>query len=146
MARNIVRITIHRRPHVVFPWLIVPDYQKQWVDGLVSSVPLTGGELRVGARARDVLMLGGHRYELETEILELDANRGVVLAVTLPGGYETTASYRLEPHFHRTRLTAEHVIECKRVMARLKSPFVVRRAGRKLREDLVRLRSLVEAS
>jgi uncharacterized protein YndB with AHSA1/START domain len=146
MARNFVRITIHRRPHEVFPWLVVPDLQKRWIDGLVSSVPLTNGTLRVGARARDVLMLGSRRYELETEILELEPNRVLVLAVSLPGGYESTASYRLEPHFHRTRLAAEHIIECKHLLARIKAPFVVRRAGEKMRDDQVRLRRLVESS
>ena len=144
MHRNEHTIEIARPPAAVFPYLTEPELLKQWVGGLTTFDAVDGENAHIGARSRQVMVIGGRKWELDGELTALEPDR-LVQARMEGKGVTATTSYALEPVENGTRLTATVESEFSLLVARLFGGLVSREAQRKLRADLARLEALVES-
>lgn len=144
-GRNTAAIQIDRPPAQVFPWIAEPDRLTQWIGGLVESTPLTDEGLKVGARSREVVVVGKGRYEMETTVTDLEAPSRLVVAITSEG-FKVDARYDLVESGSGTFLSYASISRYEHPLARLMEPVVTREAQKKIEGDLARLKSLVEAA
>jgi uncharacterized protein YndB with AHSA1/START domain len=143
MSVTTTTIDIAASPSEVFPWLIEPALLARWIGGFAGSEALTDGPTRVGSRSRDALEENGRRFEIETEITELIADRRLSVHIR-SDGHESDDRYDLEPVGSGTRLTYVSDMRLKgpmRLLSRVISPQLRARAER----DMASLRDLVEA-
>jgi uncharacterized protein YndB with AHSA1/START domain len=144
VVTNVHAVEVGRPPAAVFPYLTDPDCLVLWVGGLREFEPLDAEEARPGARSRQLLRLGGRDWRFEGEVLELEPDRRMVVAIR-GRGLRMTSTYALDPIEAGTRLTVEVTSEFTLVFARLLGGIVEREGQRKLEADLARLAELVEA-
>jgi uncharacterized protein YndB with AHSA1/START domain len=136
-------ILVAAAPEQVFFHLTDPALLKQWIGGLVESAPMGDSTLRVGAKSREIIEVNGRRFEMQSEVLQLEANR--LLEVSLQNDFGHTISrYQLEPDNGRTRLTHMMQTNYKGLFARLMAPFIGRAVQTKLDGDFNQLKQLVE--
>lgn len=134
---------IARPAAAIFPLLTEPEGLKQWIGGLESSVPLTEGGLRLGARSRETLLEHGRRIAMDSEVVELDPPR--LIAVTLDGaGAQGLVRYTLNETPGGTTLRYECELRFRGLMA-LFAPFAQGPAQAKVESDLARLKALAES-
>jgi carbon monoxide dehydrogenase subunit G len=142
---NEAEVEIARPVSQVFPWLIEPEKLTQWIEGLVESTPLTADGVRIGARSREVIMEGGQRYEMESEITGFEPNRHLRVKVTSTG-FDVDGRYDLLEQNGNTRLNYVGVAYYKMWFARLMEPVVTPAAQKHLEKNLAKLKRLVEAT
>ncbi|MBD0317096.1 MAG: SRPBCC family protein [Thermoleophilia bacterium] len=143
MHRNEHTVEIDRPPADVFPHLIASEQRLAWMGALTESAQVTEGEPQLGTRFRDVFEDHGQRIEIDAEVVEWKPNER--LATRLRGSaFEATARQNLEEIDGRTRLVTTIDTEYKSRIARLMAGVVTRHAQRRLEEDLVRLKQIVE--
>ncbi|MDQ3857005.1 MAG: SRPBCC family protein [Actinomycetota bacterium] len=143
MHRNEHTVEIDRPPADVFPHLIASEQRLAWMGALTESAQVTEGEPQFGTRFRDVFEDHGQRIEIDAEVVEWKPNER--LATRLRGSaFEATARQNLEEIDGRTRLVTTIDTEYKSRIARLMAGVVTRHAQRRLEEDLVRLKQIVE--
>ncbi len=144
-GRNDFTVLVARPPAEVFPWLTESYRLTRWIDGLESSTPITvDGPVR-GARSREVILAGGKRYTLITEIT--DIKRDTLLAVHItsePAGFTVNAIYQLSPTAAGTRLHYSGQADYASVFARMMEPLVTPQSQGKVEADMKRLKELVE--
>lgn len=143
-GRNTATIQIERPPAQVFPWVTEPDRLKQWIGGLVESTPLTDEGLKVGARSREVVVVGNGRHEMETAVTDLEAPSRLVLEIKSEG-LKVDARYDLVESGGGTFLSYACISRYEQPLARLMEPLVTREAQKKIETDLAHLKGLVEA-
>ncbi len=141
---NQVTVQIARPPAAVYPLLTDPAQLSQWVDGLEKSMPLTQGGLRVGARRRDVLMIGGTRYRVESKVLAFKRNRSLRLAIT-SAGFSSIADYTLAAAGGGTALTLQQQTRYTQMMGKIFAQLDNFTLQQKLKRDLNTLKQLVES-
>ena len=93
-AVNQAAIEIERPAAEVFPWLTEPEKLRQWIGGRVETAPLTEGRPRVGARSREVVVMGKGRTEMESEVTALEPGRLLAVRLASPGFVPTRATSR----------------------------------------------------
>lgn len=143
-GRNTATIQIERPPAQVFPWVTEPDRLQQWIGGLVESAPLTAEGLKVGARSREVVVVGNTRHEMETTITDLESPSRLVVEIKAEG-FKVDARYDLVESGGGTFLSYACISRYEHPLARLMEPLVTREAQKKIEADLARLKGLVEA-
>lgn len=127
----------------VFAWLTEPELMLRWVGGLRAFRPLDP-EPGPGARAEQVVELGGRRMDVRSEITRFEPERAV--EAQLHGkGFEVETAYALEAADGATRVRATVHTRLHGLGGRLLGGVVERGAQRKLESDLARLKELVEA-
>jgi uncharacterized protein YndB with AHSA1/START domain len=142
--RNEHAIEIDRPPEAVFPWLVAPEKRLRWMQMLTASEQLDTGEPGLGTRFEDVFEERGHRFELDTEIVEWDPGR--VLATQIrSNGFESTARQELEDLGGRTRLTTTIETGYTNRFAKLMSGVVTRHAQKQLELDMALLKEILES-
>jgi uncharacterized protein YndB with AHSA1/START domain len=143
LHRNEHAVTIDVPPEDVFPWLADSTRRMRWMGALVESEPLTEGPAAVGSRFRDVFEDHGRRVELESEVVEVEVPRRLVVHL-VSDSFESTIVQTLEDEGGATRLRA--VLETTYTMrgARLLAPLATGLAQRRLEADLARLKALLE--
>lgn len=134
---------IARPAAAIFPLLTEPEQLKRWIGGLESSVPLTEGGLRLGARSRETVVEGGRRMAVDTEVVELDPPR--LIAVTLDGAAQGLVRYTLNEATGGTTLLYECELRFRGLMA-LFAPLARGPAQAKVESDLARLKALAEST
>lgn len=145
-GKNEYTVTIDRPPAQVFPWLIEPYRLTRWIDGLESSTPFPGDSAVRGGRSRDVILVGGSRYTLVTQIA--DIRRDTLLAVHIesePKGFVVDARYELSPTGRGTRLRYTGHADFAGMFARVMEPLVTPQSQKKVEADMKRLKQLIEA-
>ncbi len=130
-------------PEQVFVHLTDPALLKQWIGGLVESVPMGDGTMRVGAKSREILEVNGRRFEMQSEVLRLEPNRMLEVRIQNDFG-QTISRYQLEPDNGRTRLTQTMQTNNKGLLARLVAPFIGGAVQSKLDGDFKQLKQLAE--
>jgi uncharacterized protein YndB with AHSA1/START domain len=136
-------VLVAAAPEQVFFHLTDPALLKQWIGGLVESTPMGDSTLRVGAKSREVIEENGRRFEMQSEVLRLEANR--LLEVSLQNDFgQTISRYQLEPDNGRTRLTHTMHTNYKGLFVRLMAPFIGRAVQSKLDKDFNQLKRLAE--
>lgn len=142
-------VEIARPAPVVFDWITQPSRVQSWVGWLVEIRSLTPGEPRVGSREVWVMEdrnNNNRRMEIESEIIGLGKDRMLSARLVVPGGFQGTVTYGLEPMGQdRTRLQYVGDYQFEHWLARLLEPVISRSAQQKLEEDLARLKQLAEA-
>lgn len=142
-------IEIAAPPDVVFPYLTDPDLLRLWLGGFRGSRPLSGvghagggPTLQVGTRSIDTIVEGGREMEMETEIVRYEPPRELDVKIT-GRGMNAVSAYRLAGE--RTT-TVTHTQELRLGgVAKLLTPFIGGQMEKRLREDLARLKTAVEA-
>lgn len=130
-------------PDQVFSYLTDPGLLRQWIGGLVESVPMGDATLRVGAKAREVVEEKGRRFEMQSEVLRLEPNQ--MLEVSLQNDFARIISrYQLQPENGQTRLTHTMQSNYQGLLARLFGPFMSLAVQSKLDRDFQQLKQLAE--
>jgi uncharacterized protein YndB with AHSA1/START domain len=130
---------------VVFGFLTEPPKLKTWIGGLVESRPLGDGELRVGARALEIVEEGGRRMEMSSVVTVVEPMRR--LAVAIHSYFALMENeFHLEPGANGgTRLTQTLRVRYRGWM-RLPGLFLGGMTQRKLEADLARLKTVLTES
>ena len=135
---------IARPAAAIFPLLTEPEQLKRWIGGLESSVPLTEGGLRLGARSRETVVEGGRRMAMDSEVVELDPPR--LIAVTLDGAdAQGLVRYTLDEANGGTTLLYVCELRFRGLMALL-APLARGPGQSKVESDLARLKALAEST
>lgn len=115
---------------------------KRWVGGLREFNSIDPGPA-FGARAKQVVELGGKTWEVESEITQFDPPH--LLESTLRHrAFTSFVTYRLEEDGGRTHVHGEVDTDVKLGVNRLIGGIVRRQTQRKLEDDLGRLKRLAE--
>jgi Polyketide cyclase / dehydrase and lipid transport len=116
---------------------------KRWVGGLREFNSIDPGPA-LGARATQLVELGGRRWEIESEITRYDPPE--LLESTLRHrAFRSLVTYRLEEGDGGTRVHGEIETEVKLGVNRLVGGIIRRQTQRKLEDDLGRLKRLAES-
>ena len=143
MPRSESRVEIGAPPATVFPWLVEPDRLSRWISGFIGSEPIGSGEVRVGSRSHDTIEAEGRRFEVETEIVELEPGKRVAFRIT-SDSHDQTDSYALDARDGATELTYRSDMRL-RGLTRLLSPLVASQLRARAEKDLATLKREVEA-
>lgn len=144
-------VEIDRPAAQIFRWITTEELLKKWIDGLAElrpeSAPADGSE--VGRRFRIVEVYKGERVEMEMEVVRFERDKDLTIHVASTGdrnsGFLETAEYALTEANGKTRVRIEGRTEYYGYVPRLFEPLITRDARKKLRGDLSRLKTLVEA-
>ncbi|HSC92315.1 MAG TPA: SRPBCC family protein [Gaiellaceae bacterium] len=142
MERNEHAVEIAAPRARVFAWLTEPELMLRWIGGLQAFRPLDP-EPGPGARAEQVVELGGRRMEVRSEITRFEQDDAVEARLT-GKGFEVATAYELEPAGDATRVRATVHTRLHGLGGRLLGGVVERGAQRKLERDLARLKELAE--
>ncbi|MGB0035910.1 MAG: SRPBCC family protein [Candidatus Acidiferrales bacterium] len=147
-GRNSVTVEIARPPAQVFRYLTDDELVKRWVGGLVEIKHLNADVPGVGARMHMVEEYKGESVPMDMEITGFEANRAIKFRIISAGdpseGFTEAGEYVLEPTGTGTRLTLSATSEYQGFLPRLFEPLITPEAQKKLKEDLARLKGLVE--
>ena len=143
MPRIESRVEIGAPPTTVFPWLVEPDRLARWISGFIGSEPIGSGEVRVGSRSHDTIEAEGRRFDVETEIVELEPGKRVAFRITSPS-HDQSDSYDLDDRDGATELTYRSDMRM-RGLTRLLSPLVASQLRSRAEKDLATLKREVEA-
>jgi uncharacterized protein YndB with AHSA1/START domain len=141
--RNEHTVEIARPAAEVFSHLASGDKRVRWMGALKTSEQVTDGEPRLGTRFRDVFEEQGHRFDIDSEIVDWQPNARLATRLR-SSSFEATATQELAELDGRTRLTTTIETEYRSAMARLMAGVVTRHAQRQLEQDLARLKQIVE--
>jgi uncharacterized protein YndB with AHSA1/START domain len=142
--RNEHAVEIERPPDAVFPWLYLPDRRLRWMQVLVRAEQVDDGEVGLGTRFRDAFEERGHRFDLDTEIVEWEPGRQLATSIR-SNGFTSTARQSLEDLGGRTRLTTTLETEYTSRLAKLMAGVVTSHAQKQLERDMTLLKELVES-
>ena len=138
-----VEAKIQAPPERVFVVLTDPDLQVHWIGGLVSSRLTTEGPLRAGSRSVEVLEKGGRRIQTSTLVLRVEAPRNLETEVDSPF-WLARSMFELRTS-KGTHLQHRMLVQYKGFWMRVLAPVMKATVEKKLKDDLLRLKTLVES-
>lgn len=142
-------VEIARPPAAVWPWVVEPERQKQWVGWLTEIHERESGPPAPGHRMTWVMIdpnMGNQRVEIHGEYAEVQPERLSVVKLDAPGMFTGTATYELTALGDgRSRLSYVSEYEMGSWFHRLLEPVVTPQARKKAVEDVERLKTLAEA-
>ncbi|MBE2314983.1 SRPBCC family protein [Solirubrobacter sp. CPCC 204708] len=133
-------IEVSKPPSEVFPWLLEQDKVPQWTSDLERYD--VDGPLGVGTRVTQKLTVAGG-IALDMEITEYSPPSGAATAFET-NGVKVTSAYILAENGGGTRLTQTLDAQASGFTAKMLIPIVQGRLEGKLKEDLERLKGLLE--
>ena len=134
-------IDVSKPPAEVFPWLLEEDKVPQWTSDLVRYD--VNGPLGRGARVTQSLSVAGG-LSLDMTITAYDPPRGAATAFET-NGVKVTSEYTLVENGNGgTRLTQTLDAKASGLTARMLIPIVQGRLESKLKQDLDRLRGVLD--
>ena len=136
-------VELSQSPDAVFPWLLEEDKVPQWTSDLQSYA--VDGPLGPGAKVRQTLDVAGG-LALAMQITAYDPPRGAATAFDT-NGVKVESEYILEGSGSGsgTRLTQTLEAKASGFAAKMLIPIVQGRLETKLKTDLERLKTLLEA-
>ena len=133
-------VEINRIYLQVWPWIIQPERQKQWIAGLVETRQPDPKRMTWVIRNR------GNSIEIEGEVLEQDPPFKWIRRVRAPGRFSGISQFHLiELADGRTKVEIVEDYKYDNWVSRLLEPLTTPRAKEKIREDLQRLKRKVES-
>lgn len=141
MSGHTIRLALPASPSEVFPFLIQPELQQQWMGGLVSTRRLCSGPLVVGARMEDVIAAAGQRLTFQTTVTRIEAPHRYE-AEMVTKGVEIEARYHLKPDDDGTLLRYDADTRFTTFAMRLLAGTIEKKARESLDADFERLRAL----
>jgi len=145
MPHTTYSIEINRPVKEVFHYLDDEENVTKWLSGLEKIIPITEGGNRVGARARHVYNENGRTFEMEEETLAYEPNRRVKIRA-VGDAFELTAEYILTPLGDRTRLDFESELKFRNFLLKLIGPLFAGSSKKRIEQDFLRLKALVEGA
>jgi hypothetical protein len=140
---------IRATPEQVFPYLVDPGKQKQWISGLIEfrTQNSNGSDVaawppEVGTRWTQVIEKEGQRIEIEVQITRLERNQFVQTRLRAPY-FEAVHYFDLSPTSQETKVT-ENLTLTYKGFARFWAPFTSGGVGKELNADLDRLKEVAE--
>ena len=134
----------------VWPWLVDAERVKEWVGGLKTIESLTPDKgLEAGARDRLVVEVGGQQHELFSEVTRVEPGRVVEQRLWQGGAmaWHELARFTIEPlGDQRVRFVVTANYTYTTTLGVIMEPIIRVAATKKLKEDLARLKILVEAA
>lgn len=148
-GRNVTRteahIEIDRPKSAIFPFLTDGPNLRKWIGGLESFQ--TTDDLKVGRRAQVVMVLGGRRHELTSEVLALTPPQSLTIQLD-HAEFRDEISYSLVEHDgpsgKTTTLSQRGDTHYKELLIRLLTPLFARDVQRAMNDNLATLKGLVE--
>ena len=149
-AHHETSIEIAAPPDRVWPWLIDSERVKQWVGGLKAIESLTPDKgLEAGARDRLLIEVSGQQHEIFSEITLVEPGRVVEQRLWQSGAlaWHEVARFTIQPlEEDRARFVVTACYTYTTLPGVIMEPIIRIAAGKKLKEDLARLKSLVEVA
>ena len=146
---NAAEVEINRPAAQVFRYLTDDELVKKWVGGLTEIKPVEIYPGHVGDKLRMTVVLGDEKTEMEMQVTSFEENRHIGFTITsLPGAsaaFYEKSEYILNEKEGRTHLSLSGRSQYYGLLTRLMEPVITWEAQKKLREDLQRLKGLVEA-
>lgn len=137
-------VAIDSDPDTVFTYLTTDELLESWLDGITEFTRLTEGGHKVGAKAKIIVQPEGSApVEMISEVLR--SEDGKLLEVRITSSMFTIDSlYELAPKDDMTHLTLNLKSDYTGI-ARFFAPFAGGEVQKKLDEDFLRLKELVES-
>ena len=142
-----VSVEIDKSPAELWPWLEEPEKIKQWVGWVIEIKPLTPGKQGVGAKAHWVMEdrnNDGARVEMDNEVIEYVPLKKIVTRVAASESFTGESSFVVEDLGGKSRLTSTGRYDFGSPFVKLLTTLIMSSAGDKLKEDMMRLKGLVE--
>ena len=127
----------------VFEFIAVPENNSQWQYGSLESVQISEGGVRVGTLFSSFGHFMGRRIQSTFEVTEFESNKNYGFK-TLSGPVQLQASYKLEAVDHGTNLAVSTHVSPGGFF-KLVDPIVARVAKKQFKENLAKLKDLLEA-
>jgi hypothetical protein len=128
---------------VVFNFIATPENNPEWQYGSLASVKTSAGETQVGTIFGSFGHFMGRRIQSDFEVTEFETNRSYGFE-TISGPIQLQTSYTFETVPHGTNVIVSSLINPGGFF-KLVDPIVARVARNQFKENLVRLKELVEA-
>lgn len=133
-------VEIDRMYLEVWPWIVEPDRQKQWIAGLVEARQTGPGRLTW------ILKEEGDQVEIQSEVTEQDPPFRWIRRIRTPGRFSCLSQYHVvELAEGRTKVELIEDYRYDRWFARLLEPLITPRTKEKSQENLRRLKRKVES-
>lgn len=127
----------------VFDFITTLENNVQWQYGSLASVQISGGRMAVGTVFSGFGHFIGRRIQSNFEVTEFEANTGYGFE-TISGPIQLQTSYSFEPVDNGTIVTISSMINPGGFF-KLLDPIVARAATKQFKENLVRVKELLEA-
>ncbi len=140
-------VEIARPPAEVWPWIVEPEKQTQWVSWLVESKRLPDGPLQPGSRFRWVMVdpnRNSQRGSFDSEVVAVNAPGELDLKFSAKT-FDGHAAYTLAALPNGgTRITNSGRYNYQSWFVRLMTPLIMPVASKKMNADMAQLKRLVE--
>lgn len=127
----------------VFEFITTPENSPQWQYGSLESVQLSAGDMQVGTVISSFGHFMGRRIQSDFEVTEFETNRSYGFD-TISGPIQLQTSYGFEAVQGGTNVIISCLINPGGFF-KLVDPIVARVARKQFKENLVRLKELIEA-
>jgi len=143
MIQIYLNMLILRPVWVVFDFIATPENNPEWQYGSLVSVKTSTGKTQVGTIYRSFGHFMGRRIQSDIEVTEFEANRNYGFE-TISGPIQLQTSYNFEAVKGGTNVIASSLINPGGFF-KLVDPVVARIVGKQFKENLARLKELIEA-
>lgn len=127
----------------VFEFIAAPENNSQWQYGSMESVQISEGSMRVGTLFSSFGHFMGRRIQSAFEVTEFESNKSYGFK-TISGPIELQTSYKLETVYRGTNLVVSTQVSPGGFF-KLVDPIVARVAKKQFKENLAKLKDLLEA-
>ena len=127
----------------VFNFITTPQNNSQWQYGSLLNAKLSTEDMQVGTVISSFGHFMGRRIQSKFEVTEFEANKRFGFK-TITGPIQLQTSYSLEAIEHGTSVTVASMINPGNFF-KLVDPIVARVAKKQYKENLTRLKELLEA-
>ena len=137
--------TIAAPAEKVWVYLTVKEKLPLWIEGLKSSTPVTTDGLRVGAKSVETIEKNGQLFNMESEIVRLEAPRAMEIRFVMAGAGIVEAKYELTVNGSQTRVSLREDVQSQGWF-RLFAPFIGTEIQKMLDTDMGNLKRVAEAA
>lgn len=141
--RVIRSVVVPRPPQQVFRWIDDPERALRWQPGVAGYRVIENTPGRVGTRFVEIMQSSDGLVEMEGKVVAYEPGRMIAFALA---GHGTAVGTRFEvlPHAQGSSVAASVELVIPGLLARVLGPFIQRRVGRQVDQELGLLRELVE--
>ena len=136
-------VVIHRPVGEVFEFLVNPENNHLWQEGVVKSRMIPQGQVDVGTKGEDVRKYLGREFQTTYEIVEYEPDRKLRFR-SLSGPVQFEGSYALEPVDEGTRFSFTIQGDAGPFSA-LAGPLASRMVQKQVERDAVSLKRRLES-
>jgi uncharacterized protein YndB with AHSA1/START domain len=144
------QVTIDRPASAVFRWISSDEFARRWISDLVELRKADGGASPFASSSLEIVeLIRGHRVEMTVRTTRVIPNQELGLQISsgdfVSGGFAGDADFQLLGSGEYTRLVFTSHTRYAAMKDRVFEPLLTYAARQKMRDDLARLKLLVEA-